>query len=584
MNYPTQYQTVKKARVNHVQVLRILLILFGAVLIGRLFYVQIIRHDYYEAQALAEHTKKFEINAPRGIINMEDGTQTVPVVLNEVRYTIFADPQYIADASGTADKLIEVIGGEKEALVEKLSATNTRYVVLAKKFTKEQAERVDALELKGIGKKEVHIRTYPQDDLAAQLLGFVNDDGVGQYGVEGYENDLLTGEAGLEKAVTDVRGIPLAVSNDNILKQAIPGEDLTLTIDIGMQKLVENTLESAITRTNAAKGNIVLMEAKTGAIKAMANYPSYSPSSYDQITDMSLFMNSSVNSVWEPGSVMKPLLLGAAFTQGSLTPDTSYWEPGYVQVDDRRITNAFNYGEQTMTVRDIINKSLNTGAVFILKSLGGGEINQQARSIWYSYLTEHYLFNQLTGVEQIGEVTGYINPPDEGDGLNVRYANMAFGQGISLTPIQLVAAYNALLNGGTYYQPTLIANTDANGQLTTQQPIIKSEAIVSSEASALIKGMTKDALEINYPWAMRAGYTLGGKSGTAQVADGQGGYKEDLYYGTYIGYIASANGDIKYIMLVRLDEPKTGALASYEACKVWAELAGKLIDNFAIPS
>jgi cell division protein FtsI/penicillin-binding protein 2 len=584
MNYPNRYQTIPKTRVNHVQVLRVILIMAGVLLVGRLFYIQIIRHDYYQAQALAEHTKKFEISAPRGEIKMMDGTGTVAVVLNEERYTIYADPQYITDANATADKLIGLIGGDRTNLVNKLSVTDSRYVVLAKKFTKDQADKIDALELSGIGKKETHIRTYPQGNMAAQTLGFVSDDGEGQYGIEGFENDKLTGTAGLEKAVTDVRGIPLAVSNDNILQQPTPGEDITLTIDVGMQKLSEDVLKSAVDRTLSIKGSVIIMESKTGAIKALANYPSYNPSQYDQVADMDLFKNPTVTNVWEPGSVMKPLLLGAALEQGTLSPDTTYWEPGYVQVDDRQIVNAFGYAAATITVREIINRSLNTGAVFMLKSLGGGEINQQARSTYYDYLTNHYRFDQITGIEQIGETVGNINKPDEGDGLNVNYANMAFGQGISITPIQLVGAFNALVDGGTYYQPTLIANTNEDGQPTTQVGIVKATNVVSVATSSTVRGMVKDALEINYPWAIRVGYVLGGKSGTAQVADGQGGYKDNIFDGTYIGYIASGNGDIKYIVLMRLDEPKTGSLASYEACKVWAELTGKLIDNFAIPT
>lgn len=584
MNYPNRYHTATKTRVNHAQVLRVILIIAGALLIGRLFFIQIIRHDYYQAQALAEHIKKFEISAPRGEIKMMDGTETVSVVLNEERYTIYADPQYITDANGTADKLIGLIGGDKADLVNKLSVTDSRYVVLAKKFTKDQANKIDALELSGIGKKETHIRTYPQGNMAAQVLGFVNDDGEGQYGIEGYENDKLTGAAGLEKAVTDVRGIPLAISNDNILQQPTPGEDITLTIDVGMQKLSEDVLKSAVDRTLAIKGSVIIMDSKTGAIKALANYPSYDPSQYDKVSDMELYKNPTITNVWEPGSVMKPFLLGAAFDNGTLTPDTTYWEPGYVQVDDRRIVNAFNYAAATITVREIINRSLNTGAVHILKSLGGGEINQQARSTYYDYLTNHYLFDKVTGIEQTGEVTGFINSPDEGDGLNVRYANMAFGQGLSITPIQLVGAFNTLVNGGTFYQPTLIANTDEVGHPANQEGIIKANNVVSASTSSQIKNMVRDALEVNYPWAIRSGYILGGKSGTAQVADEQGGYKDNIFDGTYIGYIASSSGDIKYIMLMRLDEPKTGNLASYEACKIWAELSGKLIDNFAIPT
>jgi cell division protein FtsI/penicillin-binding protein 2 len=316
----------------------------------------------------------------------------------------------------------------------------------------------------------------------------------------------------------------------------------------------------------------------------MANYPTYDPSQYDKVSDMEVFKNSIVTNVWEPGSVMKPLLMGAAFDAGTTTPDTQYWEPGYVQVDDSTITNVFSYGARMMTPRDIINYSLNTGAVHVLKTFGGGEINEQARTTWYNYLTNRYLFDEITGIEQTGETTGYINPPNEGYGLNVRYANMAFGQGISITPIQLIGVFNAVINGGTYYQPTLIASTDENGNPIDQQAIVKASGVVSATSSSQVKEMTRNALEYNYPWAVRAGYVLGGKSGTAQVADGQGGYKQNLFNGTYIGYIAGASGDIKYIMMLRLDEPKTGNLASYEACKVWAELANRLIDNFVISS
>lgn len=580
MNYPRTYRTKPKITIGYVQLLRVVLFIAGTVLITRLFYVQIIRHDYYEAQALAEHIKKFEIPAIRGSIRFTDGTAgSIPVVLNETRYTIYADPQYIADSKMTASKLGPVLGGDQSELQEKLEA-DSRYVVLAKKMTKEQAERIEALQLKGIGQKEVSTRTYPQGNLAAQLLGFVNDDGDGQYGIEGYLDESLKGQPGQQKAVTDIRGIPLAMDESNIQKAPIPGDNITLTIDIGFQKAVEDTLKSGIERTKALSGSAIIMEADSGKIKAMANYPTYDPSQYDKLSDISVFVNPTIAHTWEPGSVIKPLLVSAAMNEGQINPGSSYFDQGYVQVDDRRITNAFNYGAQTMTVRDILNKSLNTGAVWVLKTLGGGEINLNARTKWYDYLTDSYRFSYLTGIEQSGEVKGYINPPDSGVGLTVRYSNMAFGQGFTITPIQLVAAYGAILNGGTYYQPTLLEKTEQADKVTVNEAKVVAGSVVSKSTSESIKIMIKDALEINYPWIIREGFDLGGKSGTAQVPDGQGGYKPDLYDGTYIGYIGNG-GQVKYIMLVKLDEPRTGALASYEAAKVWGELCDKLINTFA---
>lgn len=580
MNYVKQRQNDSHRSFDRISLLRFLLVGIGVLLIGRLFYIQIIRHEHYQAQALAEHTKKFEILAPRGIIRLSDGTGSVPIVLNEQRYTIYADPKYVVDAQDAASKLVGLIGGDKDQIAKKLQTKDSRYVILAKKLTKDQADRVDALQLKGIGNKEISVRTYPQGTLASQLLGFVNDDGKGQYGLEGYLNDELGGKAGLQKAVTDVRGIPLALSNDTILKQAVPGKDVTLTVDIGMQRIAEDALKSGIERTKSVRGSVVIMEANTGAIKAMANYPTYDPSQFDKITDIRIFTNNTVSGAWEPGSVMKPLLLGAAFTEGTANPDTTYYDPGFVQVDDRVIKNSVNWGAQTMSFHDVINKSLNTGAVYALKTLGGGDINEKARQTWYNYLTQHYFFGIDTGIEQSGEMAGVVSKPNEGDGLNVRYANMAFGQGVTVTPLQLTAAYAALVNGGTYYKPTLIASHLVDGKTVVTKPEILKQNVVSSTASAQVRDLLEKSLEINNKQAVRAGYTLGAKSGTAQEADENGNYKSDAYNGAYSGFIG---GDgVKYVMMVRLDEPKTSGFASGEAAKVWAEISNKIIDNFAL--
>jgi len=270
----------KKHTFNRVQLLKLFLILAGVLLIARLFFVQIIRHEHYQSQALAEHIKKFEITAPRGIISIEDGNSSLPIVLNEQRYTIYADPKYVSDTEGTASKLASLIGQDKQAIKKELETKNSRYVVLAKKMVKDQADRIGALHLNGIGEKEVSVRTYPQGSLLSQVLGFVNDDGQGQYGIEGFLNNKLGGKTGLEKAITDVHGVPLAVSNNTVLTKPVAGENTTLTIDIGMQRLVESILKTGVDRTHSVKGSAIIMEANSGAIKAVANYPTYDPSQY----------------------------------------------------------------------------------------------------------------------------------------------------------------------------------------------------------------------------------------------------------------------------------------------------------------
>jgi cell division protein FtsI (penicillin-binding protein 3) len=233
-----------------------------------------------------------------------------------------------------------------------------------------------------------------------------------------------------------------------------------------------------------------------------------------------------------------------------------------------------------MTLHDVINKSLNTGAVFVLKTLGGGDINDKARTTWHNYLSNHYMFGKKTGIEQSGEVQGYLSGPNEGYGQSVRYANMAFGQGMTLTPLQLASAYAALLNGGTYYKPTLLNNVDDGGNIKQFKPTIVQKGVVSTAASSQIRDLLQKSLEINNRAAVRAGYVLGAKSGTAQIADSKGNYRTDAYNGAYVGFLGGDSPE--YIIMVRLDEPKTPGFASTEAAKTWAEISNKLIDNYAV--
>lgn len=577
MSYQTrQPEKPKRLLLNRVVVLRSLLIVVGVVLIGRLFYVQIIRHDYYKAQALQEHVKKFAIPPKRGTISFQDSNGgAVPVVLNESRYLVYADPQYVKDPAATADKLVGILGGDKKQLEEKLQTPNTRYVILAKLVPKDRSARIEKLDLHGIGQKEISVRTYPQGVIASQVLGFVNDDGQGQYGIEGYLNAQLTGTAGQQKAVTDVRGIPLA-NNDNVLKAAKDGANLVLTLDVAMQRIVEEKLKASVDRTQSLRGNAVVLDVRTGAVKAMANYPTYDPSQYRDVAGQEVFVNGTVSYAWEPGSVIKPLVVATAINEGKASPNTTYFDAGYTKIDDRTVTNAINFGAQTMSVTDVLSKSLNTGAVQVLRFIGGGQITNAARETYYKYLTGHYQFGKLTGIEQDGEETGYISSPNEGDGLNVRYANMSFGQGMTVTPLQLAAAYTALVNGGTYYKPYLVASE--NGQPTT--PTVVMQGVVSESTSSELRGMLKTTLEINNKPAMRSGYALGAKSGTAQVSNGSGSYKSDAYNGAYIGYIGGDSPE--YVMVVRLDEPKTAGFASAQASKTWAEISNGILDTIPV--
>lgn len=577
-----QNQKITKIkRFDRSQIFKFGLFAIGAILIVQLFVIQIIKYDYYNAEAIAEHVKKFEVQAERGNIYISDGYKRVPLVLNETKYTVYADPNFITNSEQDSKELVAVLGGN-QAEIKDLLERDLRYVILAKKVDKPIADRVKELGIKGVGLEETKVRTYPQGSIAAHVLGFVNDEGKGQYGVESYLDEELAGQPGQKSEVTDVNGTPLAINNDfDGSSDPVPGKDIELSIDLRLQQVVEEQLKQAVERTKSEKGSVVIIDPKNGQIKAMANFPTYNPANFSKIDDLRLFTNTAVSRPWEPGSVMKPITMSAAFDTGSLNRNNSYYDSGFVKVGDTTVTNAINYGAQTMSMDDILTKSLNTGAVYLYKSLGGGNFTESARNTWYEYLTNHYMFNKPTGVELANEQAGIVKPPqDDGAGIDVSYGNMAFGQGLTITPLQLAAAYSALVNGGTYYQPTIISAKDDDGEFKQNQPVVVKGEVINSEVSAEIKDILNKSLKLNNIRADREGYLLGAKSGTAQVSDGAGNYKENAYNGAYVGYLEGK--ELEYVIVTRLDEPKTSGFASFQAGILWADITNNILDSVAI--
>ena len=338
-----------------------------------------------------------------------------------------------------------------------------------------------------------------------------------------------------------------------------------LTIDPAEQQLAESSLRQGLAGSSAKRGSVILLDANSGAIKAMAAINTGAACAKDS---RGPDLHSALGP-WEPGSVMKPLLIGVALDTGTISADSSYFDPGAVRIKDRIYTNADNYPPGIMTIQDILTKSLNTGAIHVLKTLGHGSINSQARQAWYGYLTGHYRFGRPTGVELAGEQPGSIRPPDGGRQLETQYAAMSFGVGLTVTPLQLAAAYAALVNGGTYYQPHLIAPA-AGGR-----PKIVARQVVKQTTSRTIVTMLTDSLLFNDPAAWHDGYMAGAKSGTASAVGEDQAYKVNANNGTYVGFLGKDKPD--YILLVRLDEPNTTGLASGVARVTWTDIANQLI-------
>lgn len=577
-NTSDKYQSAKRVRVWH-----LFLVFVLAVFFVRLFYLQIIRHDHYKTAALSDQLKQYEIPATRGTIMAHDGDTLIPIVLNEKLYTIFADPSFIKDANKAANVVSSVVGGDREKYIEAMSDKKSRYAILAKKVTEDQKDKILKPELPGLGAQRQDYRTYPQGQLAAQLLGFVNAEGKGVYGIEQGMHDKLKGTAGELKAITDVRGVPLVSSHDNVLKPAVPGQDLALTIDIAMQKQLENLLKKGVERAKGESASALIMDVRDGSVKAMANFPTYDPAKFQEVEDGALFNNSAVTRPIEIGSIMKPLTTAAALDNGSIRANQTYADPAKWKIDEFNITNVEEgRSPGTRSITDILNMSLNTGVTWELMQMGGGQINSKARTAWHDYMTNRFRFGKETGIEQGFESAGQVpKPKDTGAGINLTYANTTFGQAMTATPIQVAAAMSAVLNGGTYYQPRLVAGTvDEQGELKAAKPVVQGTGVVSQKVTKELIPMmqyTIDHHSPNPPFDQNR-YMVGGKTGTAQIAKPGGGYYEDLFNGTYLGFVGG--NEPQYVIAVFMHRPKVAGYAGFAAAQpVFVDLAHMLINN-----
>jgi stage V sporulation protein D (sporulation-specific penicillin-binding protein) len=563
-----------------------LLILVVAIFGVRLFYVQIIHYGHYKSAALSDQLKQYQIPATRGIIEAHDGNSTVPIVLNQQLYTLYADPTYIKHADQTASKVAEIIGGQADTYEKLMKTKDTRYVVLAKQLSGDQSKRLLALKVPGLGTQGQYYRIYPQGSLASQELGFVDNDGNGQYGLEQALNKQLEGKPGEVKAVTDVNGVPLAASKDNVETAPVDGDTVVTSLDLSMQAQMEKILQSEYQKTKSKGLSAVIIDPNTGKVKAMANYPTYDPSNYQSVSDPSLYQNAAVTNAIEPGSTMKILTTAAALNQGVIQPNTSFYDPAHWVVDGFNITDIEeDGGARQQTISSLLNLSLNTGATWELMQMGGGQIDSKARNAWYDYLTNHFRIGDPTNIEQGYEASPAVpKPQDNGAGIDLTYANMSFGQGLQLTAIQMAAADSSVLNGGTYYQPSLVDKTiGADGHATDVKPkVVKKNVVsakVSQEMQPLMEYVVQQHLAEGFPYLnFDSNYIVGGKTGTAQIAKPGGGYYDNLYNGTYVGFVGGDKP--QYVIVVFNMQPGVpGYAGTYGGQPVFADLAHMLIDN-----
>ncbi len=555
--------------------------------------IQIIEHGTWLAKADEQHTILETISAKRGEIYMMDHGEAVPVVLNQTAYQIVIDPTVTKkeDIEYVVNNFVKDYASVN--LDEIYDTEGLRYSIVAKDVPRETAEKIAAENIPAIWLKKTNHRVYPEGSLASGLLGFVNDEGKGQYGVEGSLNGALAGEDGLLKTTADVNKVALSIGDDNVDIPAKDGENVVLSVDRSLEQGVEEISEKAVASTAATNASVLIMEPSTGKVVSMANLPNYDPSHYANVTDASAYANYTTEVPYEPASICKSFAFSAAINEGAMTADTTYFNNHYEIVDEWKIENAEQRGSLygTIDMRTALYWSLNTGSIHALMLLGGNpnSITQAGREKLYNYYHDKFRLGTITGIE-LYEAEGYIPDPNEGWGRDSTYANMTFGQNLSITMVQTAAAWSAVVNGGVYHTPSVVEGVYENGELKdkgsaeeiTATPDVNDQ-IITPETSASMREM----LINNRNYKVRAGidrpgYDVGGKSGTAQVVV-NGAYDETFaqLVGSYIGFVAPKGELPKYVIMVKM-WGEGQSIGSGDAMTLFDSLSNYLIDYYKI--
>jgi cell division protein FtsI/penicillin-binding protein 2 len=551
---------------------RALLILLAFVLVAgsllvKLAYWQVVRRDELAAMAVQQSSMTYRIPSHRGSIY--DRTGTVVLATSVSRDRLAANPKLLTvdRRAEVAAGLVEVLGltGDAAANLTSRMMSERPYVVLARDLEPAMSDQIRALsqgdhpKLSGLLLEPEQIRLYPQSGggpnttLAAHLLGFVNREGVGQYGVEQYYQDALAGMPTLVAAQKDASGNAVP-DTSSTLESGYPGQDLTLTIDAPLQIAVEQELLAAWIADRAKRVSAVVLDPYTGEVYAYGSYPSYDANDYQAIaaTAPGRFIDPIVSTVYEPGSVFKMVTAVAALGDGVVTLKTKINDSGFLMLDKgrNRINDADRKAKGKITFQDGVAFSRNVVAARAALKLGKTTAAASARL----YQTWQELgFGSLSGIDVANEVPGIVSDPAVRPWRQIDLANGSFGQGIAVTPIQLAQAYAAMINGGTLVQPRVVK---AVGETETA-PISRGR-VMSAQLSTSLQGLMKYVLtkvDLYRVGTQIPGLEVGGKTGTAQIWDAKAGaWKVNQFNYSFVGYIARTAGHPDLVVAIRIEE------------------------------
>lgn len=557
--------------------LRGMFIFLSFFIIWRLAALQIFEHEFYNALAQGQHRILKELIPERGEIFIQEkySDTLYPVALNESYYLVYAEPKNIKDPKEATSKIVPILELDYGEVLNRLSRPDDLYEPLKKQVPPEVVEELRALEIQGLGFTKESYRFYPEKNMGGHVLGFVGSDEEGnrsgKYGLEGYFDSELEGKEGYLKSERNPLG-SWVMFGDHDIEPAVDGSDLVLTIDRSIQFTACEKLHQAVKDFDADGGSVIIIDPWTGAILAMCSAPDFDPNNYSEVEDIGVYNNPAIFNLYEPGSVMKPITMAAALDTGEVTPESTYRDEGFIKFHENTIENSDNksYGIQTMT--GVLEHSLNTGVVYVVDKIG--------KKIFRRYL-EDFGFSEKTGIELDREVGGNISSLlKKGE---IYAATASFGQGISVTPLELVTAFGAIANSGKLMKPYIVDEIrKAHGFVEKTEPK-EIRQVISESSARRLGGMLVSVVDNGH--GKRAGvpgYFVAGKTGTAQVPKKDGlGYEKDITIGSFVGF--APVDDPKFVMLVKINNPKAVQWAENSAAPVFGQIAEFLLHYFKVP-
>jgi len=545
-------------------------VLAGLLLMSKLFYVQVMQNNFLGDKAEVAHTLERSITPPRGTITDRHG---VTLAGNRNLDRLYADPSNIREdeAGKIAEQLAHILKLPAAELEVKLRQDG-QWVSLATRLTLQQSEAVRALDIYGLGLEPLPARVYPNGSLASHILGFANFENQGSYGVEGKYNEFLQGAPGKMRAEQDNSGNWLAIARQQIVPPE-SGADVQLTIDSTIQYYAEDELARTMKEQRAKGGTIIVLRPETGEVLAMASAPGYEPEKFNEQKDPSRFVNPAISQLYEPGSTFKIITMATGLAEGVITPDTRINDRGYVNVDGYTVHNWDGRPHPNESMTEVLMNSANVGAAYVSTKVG--------KEAFYRRLRDFGL-GSPTGIDLQGETDGMLILPTNPSWSPINLYTNGYGQGIGVTPMQLITAEAAVANGGLLMRPYVVSKIVRDGQVVRENKPTVVRRVLKPEVATTLKGMMQTVVEEGeYQVARLDGYTIGGKTGTSSIPSKTGGYDPKLTIASFVGYSPVKNP--KFIVLVKIDQPRKSPWGSEVAAPAFKNLARRLYAYMNIP-